>query len=115
MYNAKVAIKRMRMAFMVQQQCKELSNEILVQKGVNLSRNERQGNDVGHPLLLNLVLHLDEERRKKRNKKQSKKETKEKISLFVFVFIVCSYLSSLSEEEDQETKRFHIVSKQKPC
>ena len=57
MYNAKVAIKRMRMTFMVQQKCKELSNETLVKKGVNLSRNKRQGNDVVHPLLLNLVLH----------------------------------------------------------
>ena len=34
--------------------------EILVQKGANLSRNERQGNDVAHTLLTNLVLHLGE-------------------------------------------------------
>ena len=39
----------------------------LVQKGANLSRNERQVNDVAHPLLPNLVLHLDEERREVRS------------------------------------------------
>ena len=51
MYNAKEAIKVMeRMALMAQKYHKELSNEILVQKGANLSRNERQGNDVAHPL-----------------------------------------------------------------
>ena len=32
-------------------------------KGANLARIEIQGNDVAHPLLLNLVLHLDEEKR----------------------------------------------------
>ena len=37
-------------------------------KGANLSRKERQGNDVAHPLLPNLVLHLDEDRRKVRSK-----------------------------------------------
>ena len=57
----------MRMALMAQKQSKELSNEILVQKGANLSRNERQRNDVTHPLLLNLVLHLDEQRREVRS------------------------------------------------
>ena len=41
--------------------------EILVQKGANLSRNERQVNDVAHPLLPNLVLHLDEEKREVRS------------------------------------------------
>ena len=48
---------------MPQKQSKELSNEILVQKGANLSRNGRQGNDIAHPLLPNLVVHLDEEKR----------------------------------------------------
>ena len=68
MYNAKIAIKIMRrMALMAQKQSKELSNEILVQKGANLSRNERQRNDAAHPLLPNLVLHLDEERREVRS------------------------------------------------
>ena len=52
---------------MAQKQSKELSNEILVQKGANLSRNERQGNDVAQPLLPILVLHLDEERREVRS------------------------------------------------
>ena len=47
-------------------QC-SLSNEVLVQKGANLSKKERQGNDVAHPLLPNLFLHLDEERRKVRS------------------------------------------------
>ena len=73
-YNAKKAIKIMRrMALMAQKQSKELSNEILVQKGANLSRNERQRNDAAHPLLPNLVLHLDEERREVRSQvKRSK-------------------------------------------
>ena len=53
---------------MVQKQSKELSNEILVQKGTDLSRNERQGNDIAHPLLPTLVLHLDEETRDVRSK-----------------------------------------------
>ena len=67
-YNAKEPIKKMRwMALMAQKQSKELSNKILVQKGANLSRNKRQGNDVGH-LLPNLVLQLGEERREIRNK-----------------------------------------------
>ena len=56
-----------RMALIAQKQSKELSNEILVQKRANLSRNERQGNDVTHPFLLSLVLHLDEERREVRS------------------------------------------------
>ena len=64
MYNAKEAFKKMRrMALMAQEDSKELSNKILVQKGANLSRNERQGNNVAHLHLPNLVLHLDEERR----------------------------------------------------
>ena len=54
--------------FMAQNQSKRLSNDILVQKGTNLSRNERQGNDVAHPLLPNLVLHLQEESKVKRSK-----------------------------------------------
>ena len=48
---------------MTQKQSKELSNEILVHKGANLSRNERQGKDIANILLTNLVLHLNEERR----------------------------------------------------
>ena len=68
MYNAKEAIKKIsRMGLMAQKYSKELSNKILVQKGVNLSRNESQGNDVAHLLLPNLVLHLDEERREIRS------------------------------------------------
>ena len=68
MYNAKEAIKKIRrMALTAQKWGKELSNKILVQKEVNLSRNERQGNDVAHLLLPNLVLHLDEERREVRS------------------------------------------------
>ena len=56
-----------RMALTAQKWSKELPNKILVQKEVNLSRNERQGNDVAHLLLPNLVLHLDEERREVRS------------------------------------------------
>ena len=41
MYNAKEAFKKMRrMALMAQEDSKELSNKILVQKGANLSRNK---------------------------------------------------------------------------
>ena len=69
MYNAKKAIKRMRRkTLMAQKYNKKLSNEILAQKRVNLSRNERQGNDAALPLLPNLVLYLDEERREVRSK-----------------------------------------------
>ena len=51
MYNATGAIKRMRrMVLIAKKYHKELSNEILVQKGANLSRDERQENDVAHPL-----------------------------------------------------------------
>ena len=46
---------------MAQKKSKELSNEILVQQGANLSRNKRQGNDVADRLLSNLIPHLDEE------------------------------------------------------
>ena len=46
----------------------ELSNKILIQKGENLTRNERQGNDVAHFLLYNLVFHQDEKKRKVGNK-----------------------------------------------
>ena len=53
---------------MAQKKSKELSNEILVQQGANLSRNERRRNNVGHPLLPNLVLHLEEERREVRSR-----------------------------------------------
>ena len=52
---------------MAQKQSKELSNEILVQKRANLAKNERQGNNIAHPLLPNLVVHLDEERREVRS------------------------------------------------
>ena len=69
MDNAKKVIKRMRRKTLVAQKySKKLSNEILDQKGVNLSRNERQGNDAALPLLPNLVLYLDEERREVRSK-----------------------------------------------
>ena len=47
---------------------KKLSNEILVQKGANLSRKKRQGNGLAHPLFPKLVLHLDEERKEARSK-----------------------------------------------
>ena len=52
---------------MAQKLSKELSNEILVQKRANLAKNERQGNNVAHPLLPNLVVHLDKERREVRS------------------------------------------------
>ena len=68
MYNAKEAIKKTRrMALMAQKKSKELSNEILVQQGANLSRNKRQGNDVANPLLSNLIPRLDEEIREVRS------------------------------------------------
>ena len=80
MYNAKEAIKRMRrMALMAQKYYKELSNKILVQKE---AKKERQGNDVAHLLLPNLLLHLDEGKRLARSKvkKKKTKKAKEKIS-----------------------------------
>ena len=60
---------------MAQKWSKDLSNKILAQKGANLSRNERQENNVRYSLLPNLVLHLDEERREVRSKvKRSEEE-----------------------------------------
>ena len=51
---------------------KELSSEIVVQKGGNLIRNERQGNDVAY-LLPYLVLYLDEGKREVRSKTERDK------------------------------------------
>ena len=63
---------------MAQKYYKELSNKILVQKE---AKKERQGNDVAHLLLPNLLLHLDEGKRLARSKvKQKTKKAKEKIS-----------------------------------
>ena len=88
----KEAIKIMRKmaALLTENYNKELSNNILVQKGENVSRNKRQRNDDAHPFLPNLVIHLDEEKRKVRSK--VKKNRKERISQFILVFIVFSFL-----------------------
>ena len=67
-----------------------LTSEILVQKGTNLIRNERQGNKVGNLFLPNLVLHP--RRRKKRSKKQSKANRDEEQDSSIFFFIVFSFL-----------------------
>ena len=91
MYKVKEGIKRMeRMALMVQKKSKDLPSEILVQKGTNLTRNERQGNKVGNLFLPNLVLHP--RRRKKRSKKQSKANRDEEQDSSIFFFIVFSFL-----------------------
>ena len=87
---------------------KELSNNILVQKGENLSRNKRQRNDVAHPLLPNLDIHLDEEKRKVRSKV---KKTGRKGSPSSSLSSLSSHSSSSeSEKKYQVTKIIHNVS-----
>ena len=72
-YNAKEVIKKMRrMVLMVQKYSKELSNEILVQKGANFSKNKRQGNET-HSFLSNLILYLDKERKEVRSQAKRNK------------------------------------------
>ena len=87
---------------------KELSNNILVQKGENVSRNKRQRNDVAHPFLPNLVIHLDEEKRKVRSKV---KKTGRKGSPSSSLSSLSSHSSSSeSEKKYQVTKIIHNVS-----
>ena len=86
----------------------ELSNEILIQKGENLTRNERQGNNVAYFLLYNLVFHQDD--KKKKIKKQSKNRLRRISPCPSLSSSSSRFSSSESEEEDQETKWFHIVS-----
>ena len=57
---------------MVQKYSKELSNEILVQKGANFSKNKRQGNET-HSFLSNLILYLDKERKEVRSQAKTNK------------------------------------------
>ena len=52
-------IKKMRRIVFIAQKNRKKS---LVQKGKNLTRSERQRNDVAHLLLHNIVLNLDEEK-----------------------------------------------------
>ena len=92
MYKVKEGIKRMRrMALMVQKKSKDLPSEVLAQKGTNLTRNERQGNKVGHLFLPNLVSILDDEKREVRSKAKQI-EMKNRIPYSVFFFIVFSFL-----------------------
>ena len=65
---------------MAQKYYKELSNKILVQKE---AKKERQGNDVAHLLLPNLVLHLDEGKRLARSKVKKKIKKSEGEDLLV--------------------------------
>lgn len=83
----KEAIKIMRKmaALMTENYNKELSNNILVQKGENLSRKKRQGNDVAHPFLPNLVLQLDKERREV--KSEVKRSKGEDVLVYVHRFL----------------------------
>ena len=87
---------------MAQKYYKELSNKILVQKE---AKKERQGNDVAHLLLPNLVLHLDEGKRLGRSKVKKNKKKRRRRSPSLSSCSSSSYsLSFESEEEDQETK-----------
>ena len=110
LYNVKEAIKIMRKmaALLTENYNKELSNNILVQKGENLSRNKRQRNDVAHPFLSNFVIHLDEEKRKVRSKV---KKTGRKGSPSSSLSSLSSHSSSSeSEKKYQVTKIIHNVS-----
>ena len=80
-----------RMALMVQKKSKDLPSEVLAQKGTNLTRNERQGNKVGHLFLPNLVSILDDEKREVRSKAKQI-EMKNRIPYSVFFFTVFSFL-----------------------
>ena len=61
-------IKKMRRGSHGSKKSKKLFSEILIQQEKNLTRNEKQGNDVAHLFFHNLVLHVDEENRKIRSK-----------------------------------------------
>ena len=72
-------------------------------RGESVARNEKQGDDVGHPLLHNLALHLDQERREVLSKvKRSKGE-------YLLVHLH-RLLISQALRVRKKTKRFHIVS-----
>ena len=91
--------------------CKELSSEILVPRGTNLTSNKRE--EIAHLSLRNLALHPDKEKSEVRNKIKRGKGEVRKCSSFSLSFSHSS--SSENEEEDQETKRFHDVSNEDQC
>ena len=109
MYNAKEVIKKMRrMDFTGQKESKELSNKILVQKGgkyLNKLRTRKR-----HRTSSSSQSRFPPRQRKKKSKKPSKKKRRRRSPSSSSSSSSSHSSSSDSEKENQETKRFHIVS-----
>ena len=109
MYNAKEVIKKMRrMDFTAQKESKELSNKILVQKGgkyLNKLRTRKR-----HRTSSSSQSRFPPRQRKKKSKKPSKKKRRRRSPSSSSSSSSSHSSSSDSEKENQETKRFHIVS-----
>ena len=95
---------------MAQEESKELSNKILVQKGTNLSRNQEIRTRKRRCTSSSSQSRSPPRQRKKRSKKPSEKKRRRRSPSSSSSSSSSHSSSSESEEEDQETKRFHIVS-----
>ena len=110
MYKENEAIKRMMwMTLIAQKRSKELSSGILAQKGTNLTRNKRQGNNVAHLLLPNLVLQLDEVKREVRSNIKIGEGEDPLVCLFLRFLCVLIPRALRVRKKTKKTKGFHIA------